>query len=43
MTRASVKEQPFVGQEAYLAQRSAPPCAVLCTLTVDDPAPRRGR
>ena len=36
MTRPSVKEQPFVGQEAYLAQRSAPPCAVLCTLTVDD-------
>jgi glycine cleavage system aminomethyltransferase T/glycine/D-amino acid oxidase-like deaminating enzyme len=36
MTRPSVKEQPFVGREAYLEQRSAPPCAVLCTLTVDD-------
>jgi glycine cleavage system aminomethyltransferase T/glycine/D-amino acid oxidase-like deaminating enzyme len=36
MTRPSVKEQPFAGREAYLEQRSAPPCAVLCTLTVDD-------
>ena len=35
MTRPSVKSQPFVGREAYLEQRSAPPCAVLCTLTVD--------
>ena len=24
------------GKDAYLAQRSAPPCVVLCTLTVDD-------
>jgi heterotetrameric sarcosine oxidase gamma subunit len=36
MTRPSVKAQPFVGREAYLEQRSSPPCAVLCTLTVDD-------
>ena len=36
MTRPSVKPQPFVGREAYLAQRESPPCAVLCTLTVDD-------
>jgi glycine cleavage system aminomethyltransferase T len=36
MTRPSVKEQPFTGREAYLEQRSAPPCAMLCTLTVDD-------
>jgi glycine cleavage system aminomethyltransferase T/glycine/D-amino acid oxidase-like deaminating enzyme len=36
MTRPTVKEQPFVGQEAYLEQRSSEPCAVLCTLTVDD-------
>ena len=36
MTRPSVKEQPFTGKEAYLEQRSSPPCAVLCTLTVDD-------
>jgi glycine cleavage system aminomethyltransferase T len=36
MTRPSVKSQPFVGRDAYLAQRESPPCAVLCTLTVDD-------
>ncbi len=36
LARPSVKQQPFVGREAYLAQRSSPPCAVLCTLTVDD-------
>jgi heterotetrameric sarcosine oxidase gamma subunit len=36
MARPSVKEQPFIGKEAYLAQRAAPPSAVLCTLTVDD-------
>jgi heterotetrameric sarcosine oxidase gamma subunit len=36
MIRPSVKPQPFTGRDAYLAQREAPPCAVLCTLTVDD-------
>jgi glycine cleavage system aminomethyltransferase T/glycine/D-amino acid oxidase-like deaminating enzyme len=36
MTRPSVKAQPFVGRDAYLEQRSSAPCAVLCTLTVDD-------
>jgi glycine cleavage system aminomethyltransferase T/glycine/D-amino acid oxidase-like deaminating enzyme len=36
MARPTVKEQPFLGRDAYLAQRSSPPCAVLCTLTVDD-------
>jgi heterotetrameric sarcosine oxidase gamma subunit len=36
MTRRSVKPQPFVGRDAYLAQRESSPCAVLCTLTVDD-------
>src|SRR5499425_197026 len=36
MTRPRVKEQLFCGKEAYLAQREAPPAAVLCTLTVDD-------
>jgi glycine cleavage system aminomethyltransferase T len=35
MTRPRVKEQPFLGKEAHLAQREAPPAAVLCTLTVD--------
>ncbi|MBO0787647.1 MAG: FAD-dependent oxidoreductase, partial [Actinobacteria bacterium] len=36
MARPRVKPQEFVGKAAYLAQRSAPPAAVLCTLTVDD-------
>jgi glycine cleavage system aminomethyltransferase T len=35
MTRPKVKEQSFVGKEAYLRQREEPPAAVLCTLTVD--------
>jgi glycine cleavage system aminomethyltransferase T/glycine/D-amino acid oxidase-like deaminating enzyme len=35
MTRPKVKEQPFIGKDAYLRQRAEPPCAVLCTLTVD--------
>ncbi len=36
MTRPRVKAEEFVGKQAYLAQREAPPAAVLCTLTVDD-------
>ena len=36
MMRPRVKEHPFVGKDAYLAQRETPPVAVLCTLTVDD-------
>ncbi len=36
MTRPRVKEHPFTGRDAYLAQRDTPPAAVLCTLTVDD-------
>jgi glycine cleavage system aminomethyltransferase T/glycine/D-amino acid oxidase-like deaminating enzyme len=36
MMRPRVKEHPFVGKDAYLAQRETPPAAVLCTLTVDD-------
>jgi glycine cleavage system aminomethyltransferase T/glycine/D-amino acid oxidase-like deaminating enzyme len=43
MTRPRVKEQPFIGKEAYLAQRAGPPAAVLCTLTVDDHAPADGQ
>ncbi|HEY8042759.1 MAG TPA: FAD-dependent oxidoreductase [Streptosporangiaceae bacterium] len=38
MTRPRVKAQPFIGKDAYLAQRAEPPAAVLCTLTVDDHA-----
>jgi heterotetrameric sarcosine oxidase gamma subunit len=34
MTRPKVKEQPFVGKDAYLRQRAEAPCAVLCTLTL---------
>ncbi|MGE5137351.1 MAG: GcvT family protein [Gemmatimonadota bacterium] len=36
MMRPKVKAQDFLGKAAYLAQRQAPPAAVLCTLTVDD-------
>jgi glycine cleavage system aminomethyltransferase T len=35
MTRPKVKEQPFVGKDAYLRQRAEAPCAVMCTLTAD--------
>jgi glycine cleavage system aminomethyltransferase T len=37
MARPRVKPQDFVGKAAYLAQRAAPPAALLCTLTIDDP------
>jgi glycine cleavage system aminomethyltransferase T len=30
-----VKPQDFIGKSAYLEQRAADPCALLCTLTVD--------
>jgi glycine cleavage system aminomethyltransferase T len=36
LARPSVKRQHFVGRESYLEQRASEPCAVLCTLTVDD-------
>ena len=36
MTRAKVKDQDFVGKDAYLAAREVAPVTVLCTLTVDD-------
>ncbi|MFL5777950.1 MAG: glycine cleavage T C-terminal barrel domain-containing protein, partial [Chloroflexota bacterium] len=42
MARPSVKDGEFVGREAYLEQRSRPPAAVLCTLTVDDPTSSAG-
>jgi len=35
MTRPKVKPQSFIGKDAFLRQRSEPPCAVMCTLTVD--------
>ncbi len=36
MTRPKVKGPPFTRRGAYHQQRSAPPSALLCTLTVDD-------
>jgi len=36
MLRPKVKEAEFIGRAAYLEQRSKPPVATLCTLTVDD-------
>jgi len=36
MAGPSVKDEDFVGKEAYLRHREADPVAVLCTLTVDD-------
>ena len=42
MARPKVKAADFIGRDAYLAQREAPPKAVLCTLTVDDHMSARG-
>jgi glycine cleavage system aminomethyltransferase T/glycine/D-amino acid oxidase-like deaminating enzyme len=42
MAWGKVKEQEFVGKEAYVAQREADPAAKLCTLTVDDHTSRSG-
>jgi heterotetrameric sarcosine oxidase gamma subunit len=42
MARPKVKPQDFTGKAAYLAQRAAPPAAVLGTLTVDDHASASG-
>jgi glycine cleavage system aminomethyltransferase T/glycine/D-amino acid oxidase-like deaminating enzyme len=36
MARPKVKEQDFIGKEAYVKQRAEPPAAILCTLTVED-------
>jgi glycine cleavage system aminomethyltransferase T/glycine/D-amino acid oxidase-like deaminating enzyme len=36
MARPSVKDEAFIGREAYLRQRSEEPAAILCSLTVDD-------
>jgi heterotetrameric sarcosine oxidase gamma subunit len=38
MARPRVKEQPFIGKDAYLRQRAQAPCAMLCTLTVESHA-----
>jgi glycine cleavage system aminomethyltransferase T/glycine/D-amino acid oxidase-like deaminating enzyme len=36
MTRPKVKQQEFIGKAAYLRQRDEQPCALMCTLTLDD-------
>jgi glycine cleavage system aminomethyltransferase T len=36
MARRSVKDEGFVGKEAYLRQRAEPAAASLCSLTLDD-------
>ena len=36
MAWGSVKEEDFVGKEAYVRHRETEPAAILCTLTVDD-------
>jgi glycine cleavage system aminomethyltransferase T/glycine/D-amino acid oxidase-like deaminating enzyme len=36
MAWGKVKEQDFVGKEAYVGHRESEPAAVLCTLTVDE-------
>jgi glycine cleavage system aminomethyltransferase T/glycine/D-amino acid oxidase-like deaminating enzyme len=42
MARPTVKDADFIGKEAYLGQRSRPPAAILCTLTLDDPSSSSG-
>jgi glycine cleavage system aminomethyltransferase T/glycine/D-amino acid oxidase-like deaminating enzyme len=42
MARATVKDDDFVGRDAYLKQRTEDPARVLCTLTVDDPTSSSG-
>jgi glycine cleavage system aminomethyltransferase T/glycine/D-amino acid oxidase-like deaminating enzyme len=36
LARPRVKDDDFIGREAYLAQRAGPPAQLLCSLTVDD-------
>ncbi len=42
MMRPRVKDRDFIGKEAYLAQRSKEPAAILCTLTLDDATSKSG-
>ena len=42
MARPTVKAEEFLGKAAYLEQRSKPPAAILCTLTLDDPTSASG-
>jgi glycine cleavage system aminomethyltransferase T/glycine/D-amino acid oxidase-like deaminating enzyme len=36
LARPKVKEQAFIGKDAYMERRDQEPAAILCTLTVDD-------
>ena len=36
LARRTVKDEGFIGKEAYLAAKNARPAALLCSLTVDD-------
>jgi glycine cleavage system aminomethyltransferase T/glycine/D-amino acid oxidase-like deaminating enzyme len=42
MSGPSVKEEDFIGRDAFVEQRAREPAAVLCTLTVDDPTSGSG-
>jgi glycine cleavage system aminomethyltransferase T len=42
MAGPSVKDEDFVGKEAYLRHREEDPAAIMCTLTVDDHTSRSG-
>jgi glycine cleavage system aminomethyltransferase T/glycine/D-amino acid oxidase-like deaminating enzyme len=42
MAWGKVKDQDFVGKQAYMRHREEPPAAILCTLTVDDHASSNG-
>jgi glycine cleavage system aminomethyltransferase T/glycine/D-amino acid oxidase-like deaminating enzyme len=42
MAWGKVKEQDFVGKEAYVSHRESEPVAILCTLTVDDHTSKSG-
>ena len=42
MAWGSVKEQDFVGKEAYVSHRESEPVATLCTLTIDSHTSKNG-
>jgi glycine cleavage system aminomethyltransferase T len=42
MAWGKVKEEDFVGKEAYVSHRESEPVAILCTLTVDDHSSQNG-
>jgi glycine cleavage system aminomethyltransferase T/glycine/D-amino acid oxidase-like deaminating enzyme len=42
MAGRAVKDDDFIGRNAYLKQRAEEPAAVLCTLTLDDPRSASG-